>query len=226
MPERSDDIGRLKVIVGPMASGKTTKLIQELERARIANIYLKPEERQSILAIKPTTDVRSKKGVIQSHPVTVLGNNPMTFPAIDIDPEELTYNFLQNEEISSLIENAKVIGIDEGHLFGEDLLVVVDGLLRMGKTVIVAGLDLTFAGEPFPPMDTLLSEADKVIKLTAICALCGSEHGRFSVRFVNGKPAPLTDKTIVIGGVSQEEMEGNVVYKPVCRKCFYKLYPK
>ena len=47
-------------------------------------------------------------------------------------------------------------------------------LAHMEKRVIVAGLDMTFAGEPFGPIPALMAVADEVMKLSAVCMVCGS----------------------------------------------------
>ena len=59
-------------------------------------------------------------------------------------------------------------------------------LVGMGKRVILAGLDTTFANEPFGPVPALMALADKVTKLSAVCMTCGQARdshaaaGRFS----------------------------------------------
>ena len=47
--------------------------------------------------------------------------------------------------------------------------------------VIVAGLDVTFDGQPFEPLPSLMALAERVDKLTAICSVCG-EDAVFHVR--------------------------------------------
>ena len=64
--------------------------------------------------------------------------------------------------------------------------------------VIVAGLDMDFRGEPFGPMPTLMSKAEKVDKLHAICMTCGNEASR-TQRLVNGKPARYDDPVVIVG---------------------------
>jgi thymidine kinase len=68
-----------------------------------------------------------------------------------------------------------VVAIDEAQFFGPDLVPVVARLADQGVTVIVAGLDVTFDGRPFEPLPTLMALAERVDKLTAICAICGEE---------------------------------------------------
>jgi thymidine kinase len=74
-----------------------------------------------------------------------------------------------------------------------------------GKIVIVAALDGTFQRKPFGPILDLIPYAERVSKLTSVCAVCGRD-GSYTQRIVGG------DQLLVIGG---EEM-----YRPVCRACF------
>ena len=64
------------------------------------------------------------------------------------------------------------------------------------------GMD--FRARPFGPMPTLLSIADEVVKLHAICMVCGAEASR-TQRLINGMPAPATAPTVLIGAAEQYE---------------------
>ena len=64
--------------------------------------------------------------------------------------------------------------------------------------MIVAGLDQDFRGEPFGPLPELLSLAEQVDKLHAICAVCGGEASR-TQRLINGQPAQYDDPVVVVG---------------------------
>lgn len=81
----------------------------------------------------------------------------------------------------------------------------VDRLLALRKHVIVAGLDLTWKGEPFGQMPRLMCLADDVVKLRAECARCGAEASR-SFRVAGG------DSDVLVGGAEK--------YEPRCVACF------
>ena len=81
----------------------------------------------------------------------------------------------------------------------------------MGKRVIVAGLDLTFSEVPFGPMGPLMSLADRVDKLQAVCVKCGGVATR-SQRLIDGQPAPTDGPVIQVGGVGS--------YEARCRNCY------
>ena len=71
-------------------------------------------------------------------------------------------------------------------------------LAERGVRVLVAGLDMDFRGEPFGPMPMLMSKAERVDKLHAICMVCGDEASR-TQRLVNGKPARYDDPVVIVG---------------------------
>lgn len=63
---------------------------------------------------------------------------------------------------------------------------------------MVAGLDKDFRGEPFGVLPDLLTRAEFVTKLTAVCAKCGAPATR-TQRIVNGKPASFDDPIVLVG---------------------------
>ena len=73
----------------------------------------------------------------------------------------------------------------------------------------MAGLDMDFRGEPFGSMPRLMTIAEDVTKLHAICLVCGEEACR-TQRLVNGEPAHYNDPIIMVG--AQESYEAR------CRK--------
>ena len=181
--------GRLEIICGPMFSGKSEELIRRLRRGIIA--------RQRVMTFKHALDNRFSFDCVASH----------TGDKIDaqaIDTPERILTFVKKG-------GADVIGIDEVQFFPNSIVYVIDELVNSGKRVIAAGLDLDFKGIPFGPMPTLLTLADDVMKLKAICAICGKD-ALFSQRLINGNPAKYTDPIILIG--AQES------YQARCRNCY------
>ena len=79
-----------------------------------------------------------------------------------------------------------------------DIRYAVEELASRGVRVLVAGLDTDFRGEPFGPMPILMSMAEDVDKLHAICMVCGDEASR-TQRLVNGKPARYDDPVVIVG---------------------------
>ena len=107
-------------------------------------------------------------------------------------------------------ESYDVIAIDECQFFNNDLVPVSNLLAKHGYLVIVAGLDRDFKGEPFGPIPSLLTVADKITKLTAICDKCGAD-ATLTQRLINGQPASYYSSTILVGDTES--------YCARCRHC-------
>ena len=90
-----------------------------------------------------------------------------------------------------------LICVDEAQ-FIDDPQYVREIATEESLTVIIAGLDLDYAGYPFETMAELMCWADEVIKLRARCSVCGAPATR-TQRLIGNKPAPL-GRRIIIGG--------------------------
>jgi thymidine kinase len=170
-----------------MFSGKTDELIRRLRRATIA--------RQKIQVFKPVIDNRYVVEKVASHDGNV-------FEAQPIESSRDILKYLDND--------TTVVGVDEAQFFDHEITSIVRTLAENGVRVIVAGLDMDFRGEPFGPMPTLLSQAERVQKLQAICIVCG-EPAYCTQRLVNSKPAHYDDPVVIVGA---DEM-----YQARCREC-------
>jgi thymidine kinase len=179
--------GSLTVITGSMFSGKTEELIRRLRRA----IYA----RRSVQVFKHALETRSDLTEIRSH-------NGIPYEAVAVST---------SEELLERVQPATdVVAVEEAQFFDKGIVDACRRLADSGYGVIVAGLDMDFRGEPFGPMPVLLAEADEVVKLRAICARCGRDASR-SQRLIDGKPAPASAPTILVG--AQE------TYEARCRHC-------
>lgn len=188
--------GRLEVITGGMFSGKTEELIRRLERVRIAG--------KSFLVLKPTIDNRYGDRQVVTH----YGRQ---FDALTLDPGQETMTALEILVGKDRLKTASVVAFDEGNFFSDQLPALCESLVALGRRVIVAGLDLTFASKPFGPMPFLMALADELVKLHAVCVCCGGVASR-SQRLIDGKPAPLDDPVIQVGGLEK--------YEARCRDCY------
>ena len=104
-----------------------------------------------------------------------------------------------------------IVAIDEAQFFGPPLESVVGNLAARGLHVIVAGLDVTFLGQPFEPLPALMAGAERVDKLTAVCSVCGADaifHARVA-------PAGSGDVNLVT-----ENVGGRETYQALCRRHF------
>ncbi len=145
--------GVLEVITGPMFSGKSEELIRRLKRARIA--------RQRVACYKPDIDLRYHRTAIASH-------SEQTHEAVTV-----TNVARLREHLTPQLAEIDVVGIDEVQFLDASVLPLVVELIALGKRVLMAGLDTTFAAEPFGPVPHLMAIADKVTKLSAVCMVCG-----------------------------------------------------
>ena len=164
-----------------MFSGKTEELIRRLKRAKIA--------RQKVEIFKPRIDVRYDEVNVVSHDSNSIHSTPVESAS----------------QILLLATDVDVIGIDEAQFFDDALPTICQTLADRGIRVIVAGLDMDYLGKPFGPIPNLLSIAEYVTKVHAICMNCG-DLANYSHRFVKG------DTRILLG-----EQES---YVPLCRYCF------
>jgi len=173
--------GRIEVICGSMFSGKTEELIRRVRRACYA--------RQKVQVFKPDIDTRYSIQRVTSH-------NGQDFEAIPVTDSSVL--------LSQVDPDTTVVAIDEAQFFDPGLLQVIEQLADRGIRVILAGLDMDFRGEPFGPMPVLMSCADEVQKLHAICVVCGEEASR-TQRLVNGQPANYHDPIIMVGASESYE---------------------
>jgi len=165
---------RFEMIVGCMSAGKSSELIRRIERARLA--YL------PTIIVRPATDTRSKPNQVESR-------NGLASQAIVVDSAD---------DILKYSSHAVVIGLDECQFFEDDIVEVVQSLLRQKKKIIASGLDLDYRGKPFGPVPVLLAMADRVDKLLAVCRKCGSDFACRTQRLVQSQ------ETILVGDAQYE----------------------
>ncbi len=163
--------GSIEVVCGPMFSGKTEELIRRVKRAQIA--------KQRVQIFKPAIDVRYDVEDVVSHSSQAIKSEPVE-SAVDI--------------LIRLKDSTRVVAIDEVQFFDENIITVVTKLAARGYRVICAGLDLDFRAQPFGPMPTLLALADEVMKIHAICTVCGAPATR-SQRLSSVKERVLLGET-------------------------------
>ncbi|MCG8574020.1 MAG: thymidine kinase [Flavobacteriales bacterium] len=148
---------RIKVICGPMFSGKTKSLISAINEEK--------SQGKTVFVFKPKLDDRYAEEAIVSHDKDEVG----------------AFSVERPKEILDLYLNADVVAIDEVQFFDESVVKVCDTIANAGKSVIVAGLDMDYRSEAFGPMPQLLTLADEVVKLNSVCTFC-SGRARYSHR--------------------------------------------
>ena len=177
--------GKLEVITGPMFSGKTSELIRRIRRYEHGGF--------GVQVFNPFVDNRYSAGYLNTHDAY---SQIKTIPLSDDLRELKTFEGNQNQ----------IFAFDEIQFFEDSILKYVFNLLKDGKTVLAAGLNLDFAGNPFRFKDSekhigeLLAIADDVTYLTSVCkyrlsdGLCCPNPATRTQRIVLG------DELVMVGG--------------------------
>ncbi len=176
------NMGWIEVVCGPMFSGKSEELIRRLRRAQIA--------RQRVQIFKSVLDDRYAQQEIVSH----------SEARIEAQIVSKAPDILEQVE-----PRTEVVGIDEAHFFGMDLVEAADQLANLGKRVIVAGLETDYLGRSFEQVSQLMTVAEEVTKLLAICVRCGNP-AKHTQRLV------ASEERILVGARTE--------YEARCRRCF------
>ncbi len=179
--------GYIEVISGCMFAGKTEELIRRIKTLEFA--------KKNVLVFKPAIDNRYSNTKVVSHAGS-------SVESIVVPDARSILDFVKDD--------TDVVAIDEIQFFDEDVLLVCDYLAKKGLRVMAAGLDTDFRAEPFGVMPRLITDAEFVTKLTAVCMKCGAPATR-TQRLVNGRPAQYTDPIIMVGAAE--------AYEARCRHC-------
>ena len=139
----------LKLVMGPMFSGKTTELIQSFKKYSYIN--------KKVAVLNYIEDTRYHASLLSTH-------DQQMIPCI------LTKT-LGEIWPNSELQDADVILINEGQFF-KDLFEMVIDMVENGKIVYVYGLDGDSTRAPFGQILHLIPYADDYVKLKALCAIC------------------------------------------------------
>ena len=182
--------GYLEVILGPMFSGKTSKILELYKQCEFSNI--------PVLVINHSSDDRYSDTMLSTH-------DKQMIPCLKTDKLfDLSAN--TDKVLNQQILDAKVILINEGQFFADLYDWVVSMVDVFGKEVYVCGLDGDSNREKFGQMLDLIPICDKVNKLKSICSICkNGTRAIFSLR--------LSEQ-------HQQVLIGSDCYKPVCRVCY------
>jgi len=186
--------GNLRMIIGPMFSGKSSLMTSSVERYSYA--------RKKCIIIKHLNDQRfGEECAIRTHDGFTHKIVPVVY-AGDLNGARDSF------------ENHDVIGIDEIQFFAmyntEHAAYVVDAIeewVTRGKTIICAGLDTDWERAPFCLISQLIGRAHSVTKLLAICADCGAD-------------ALFTARTKTAEDDYRNPVGGKEKYIAVCRECY------
>lgn len=159
--------GYLELIIGPMFSGKTSKLLEIYKQCIFCHI--------PVVAINHSLDKRYDETMLSTH-------DKIMIPCLQVDKLRDIYNQL---------EKVDVVLINEGQFF-QDLKEVVLDLLKRNKKIYIAGLDGDFERKKFGEILDLIPLCDKVTKLTSLCSQCkNGTSAIFSMRLSTEKQQTL-----------------------------------
>lgn len=182
----------LEVICGPMFSGKTEELIRRIRRVEYA--------RMRAIVFKPQIDVRYSADHVVSHSDQKIESHPVANIS------------MIRAYLGSCQKPFHVVGLDEVHFFERDVVGLCEDLVAQGVRVIAAGLCEDYLGQPFGAMPELLTHADMVTKLLAVCMRCGEQASK-SQRISRSGLAQTNDQLLVGAALH---------YEARCRSCFKK----
>ena len=158
--------GKIELILGPMFSGKSTRLIEQMRKY----VY----KAKKTIMVKYYADQRySEKSEVVTHDL--------------IKYDSINCKLLRNS--FDTLKQYDVIGIDEGQFFA-DLVEVCEELALVGKIILIAALNGDFRMEPFPVIQRIISKSDKIKLLKAYCFNCHKD-AKFSLRIVQSNETVL-----------------------------------
>ncbi len=185
---KNKPLGQITVVCGSMFAGKSEELIRLARRA----LYAK----KKVQVFKPVIDSRYHETMVVTH----MGVTHEAAPVRSVA-----------EMRGKIDPDTQVICVEEAQFFDDSLADLCVELADKGKHVVCAGLDQDFRRKPFGPMPLLLTIADEVIKLRAICAVCGNLASH-TYRMIDGKPAHIDDPIVLVGATES--------YEARCRNCY------
>lgn len=172
----------IRVYVGCMFSGKTSELQREYKRWKYIG--------KNVIIINYMDDNR-------------YGNDDYVYTHDGNKVPCIKTKYLMDISKENII-GIDVILINEGQFFDDLIHFCTLWCEKYNKDIVVCGLDGDFMRKPFGKMNELISLADDVYKLKAMCSKCkNGTQALFSKRLTDEK------ESIIIG---------SDMYIPVCRK--------
>ena len=166
--------GYLELILGPMFSGKTSKILDLYKQCEFSNI--------PVVVINHTSDKRYSETMLSTHDLKMI---PCIQASSLCDAMEIL-------EIKNKISDATVILINEGQFFN-DLYEWTEMMVETNhKEIYICGLDGDFNRNKFGQILDLIPLCDKVTKLKSLCSMCkNGTKALFSLRVTEEKEQVL-----------------------------------
>ena len=188
--------GYLELILGPMFSGKTSRLLEIHKKCQISNI--------------PSVIINHISDNRYSSEATVLSHSQEKAPCVLLSSLfESVSTIIDNNksDISQILADSKVILINEGQFFDDIEESVIMLVEKHNKIVYIGGLDGDFKRNIFGKLVNLIPLCDKIEKLPSLCKKC-----------CNGTNAIFSHRTSK--NVCQKLIGGQDEYLPLCRVCY------
>jgi len=176
----------LEIIIGPMFAGKSSALLSRIRRNKAIG--------KRVMILTSSLDKRySVTPLIISH-----DKDSVDAIAVSTLCPCLSFNEYQV---------ADLIVIEEAQFF-PDLYSFIETGLSAGKNFVICGLDGDTLAKPFGQVLECIPLADSVVKMTALCELCG-----------DGTPAIFTATRVTRPkGTDVIQIGAHEMYIPLCRK--------
>jgi thymidine kinase len=154
--------GYLELILGPMFSGKTTRLVQHYKKYSYIG--------KTVAVINYADDTRYHDSLLSTHDKIMI---PCVFARTIAS-------------VKSTIGTADIVLINEGQFFEDIYETVIEMVETHKKIVYICGLDGDFKRNRFGRLLDLLPYCDEITKLSSLCAYCkNGTRGIFSHRITN-----------------------------------------
>lgn len=192
--------GSVDILLGPMCAGKSRELATTLVENTQKGI--------AVQAFRPSIDTRNgSQPFIESR----AGNK---FPA--------EYANDSTDLVGLVRPDTYLVGIDELHLWDQDIADAILSLRERGHNILAVGLLRDFRAIPYDHVCRLLGYATTISMLTAICTYVLGDQSKCEIpatetqRFTNGMPSSYHEQVVVIGDISSDDKPVSHVYTPRC----------
>lgn len=151
-------VPKLKLYVGPMFSGKSTKLIQQIERYKIA--------KKNIICFKPAMDTRyTKEGFIVTH-------SELHIPCYLVNNSDDILRLYHEKSKECMID---AVAIDEAFMIDDVSKASLDLIYTHKIDVLISSIDISASLNDFDEISKLMCHATHVKKCKAVCTVCGDD---------------------------------------------------
>ena len=167
-------VPNLKIYTGPMFSGKSTKLLHQIDRYKIA--------KKNIVCFKPKMDTRyTGDGFIVTH-------NDIHAPCHLVDTGE---DLLKIFEEQNEREGIDAIAVDEAFMIDGISDACISLFYNKKIDILVSTIDISASLVPFDEIASLLCHATYIRKCKAVCTVCGEDASytlrKFSIDRLDGE---------------------------------------